>query len=187
MVQYSVISPKHLLKRAQEKTDAFAECLPELLALSILSSDKPSVQFYEGLEGLKMIYEDTLNYPESTLKAFLGYGKLEKGLERYLTYVYLPARVKRKITAQVLMPQERENANYAPMDKRDTSFQRTQIRVVSNPTFQISNEINLYGEDRIALMMFNESEMMGLIIKSKLLYTTLVSLFDLTRERETDA
>ncbi|MDR0369479.1 MAG: helix-turn-helix domain-containing protein [Candidatus Peribacteria bacterium] len=71
VTQYSAISPKTLLKLAQEKADSIAEKMPELLALSSLFNDKPSVQFYDGLDGLKMLYEDTLNYPKTTLKAFL--------------------------------------------------------------------------------------------------------------------
>jgi sugar-specific transcriptional regulator TrmB len=77
VVNYSAISPKTLLKTAQEKADLISESMPEFLALSTLFNDKPSVQFYEGLDGLKLIYEDTLNYPATTLKAFLGYEKVD--------------------------------------------------------------------------------------------------------------
>ncbi len=68
--------------------------------------------------------------------------------------------MKKKIVAQVLMPQDVENANYAPMDQKDTSSKWTKIKIISDPLFQISNEINLYGNDKIALMMFHETEMM---------------------------
>lgn len=112
---------------------------------------------------------------------------MDKGLKRYLDYVYLPARTKRKIMAKVLMPIDtKEVKDYAAMDKKDVVSKWTELKFVSDPIFQLSNEINLYGDDRVALMMFSENEMMGLIIKSKLLYTTLVSLFDLTWKRETD-
>lgn len=185
VVNYSAISPKTLLKSAQEKVDLICEKMPEFLALSTSFNDKPSVQFYDGLEGLKIVYEDTLNYPWTTLKAFLWYTTLDKWLKRYLDYVYLPARIKRKISANVLMPIDtKEVQDYAPMNKKDFASKYTELRFVSDPIFQLSNEINLYGEDKIALMMFGEQEMMGLIIKSKLLYTTLVSLFDLTWKRE---
>jgi sugar-specific transcriptional regulator TrmB len=72
VVQYSAISPKSLLKNMQEKADSLAEAMPELLALSTLfNSDKPSVQFYEGVEGLKMVYEDTVSEFGSTIKSYL--------------------------------------------------------------------------------------------------------------------
>ena len=101
--------------------------------------------------------------------------------------MYLPTRIKRKIVAKVLMPMDTKKVkDYAPMDKKDVSAKYTVLKFVSDPIFQLSNEIILYGEDRIALIMFSENEMMGLMVKSKLLYTTLVSLFDLTWKRETD-
>ena len=186
VVHYSAISPKNLLKKSQEKVDQLSDAMSELLALTMVFNDKPSVQFYEGVEGLKMLYDDTLEYPSSTIKAFLWYAKLDKNLERYLTYTYLPKRMKKKIVAQVLIPQDVENSSYAPMDKKDISSKWTQIKIISDPIFQVSNEINLYGNDKIALMMFHETEMMWLLIKSKMLYTTLASLFDLTWKRETD-
>jgi len=71
VIHYSAISPKMLLKLVQERADMISEKMPEFLALSTLFNDKPSVQFYEGLEGLKLIYEDTLSIPGSTMKAFL--------------------------------------------------------------------------------------------------------------------
>ncbi|MDR2416399.1 MAG: helix-turn-helix domain-containing protein [Candidatus Peribacteria bacterium] len=71
VVHYTAISPKSLLKNAQEKVDSLTEVMPDLLAIATLSHDKPSVQFFEGIEGLKLLYEDMLNYPETTMKSFL--------------------------------------------------------------------------------------------------------------------
>ncbi len=71
VVHYSAISPKNLLKKSQERVNQLSDSMPELLALTMMFNDKPSVQFYEGVEGLKMLYDDTLEYPNSTIKAFL--------------------------------------------------------------------------------------------------------------------
>ncbi|MDR0650650.1 MAG: hypothetical protein LBG59_04545 [Candidatus Peribacteria bacterium] len=181
VIHYTAISPKSLLKTIQEKADSFAEAMPEFLALSALLNDKPSVQFYEGIEGLKLLYEDTLNYPDSTLKAFLGYEIVDKRLGRRLNYEYLPQRIKKKILAKVLVSGQPEtNLNYIATNRKDTSSKYTELTYISDALFQLSNEINLYGDDKIALMMFGENEMMGLLIKSKMLYKTLNSLFDLT-------
>ncbi len=51
-----------------------------------------------------MCYEDTLQYPESTLKAFLGYGKIQNQLKNWLDSIYLPKRIQKKILAKVLVP-----------------------------------------------------------------------------------
>ncbi|MDR0860744.1 MAG: hypothetical protein LBO09_07400 [Candidatus Peribacteria bacterium] len=187
VVHYSATSPKNLLKIAQEKAELLSESMPELLAMSTLFGEKPSVQFYEGLDGLKMLYEDTLNYPGTTLKAFLGYEEIDRNLKRYLNHEYLPARIKKKITAQVLLSGQKEQTlDYIPTDRKDPSTKFTQLKYVADPLFSLSNEIDLYGDDKVAVMMYGEKEMMGLLIKSKMLHKTLSSLFDLTRKRETD-
>ena len=185
VMNYSAISPKNLLRIAQEKADLLSEKMPEMLALSTLFNDKPSTQFYEGVEGLKMLYEDILQYPSSTIKSFLWYGEVEKGLERYLNYIFLPARLKKKISAQVILPQSlKDSIVYDPV--KDSKKKLTKIRFVSDTDFIQYNEINLYGEEKVSIVMFSENEMMGLLIKSKTLYKTFSSLFDLTRKRETD-
>ena len=101
--------------------------------------------------------------------------------------MYLPLRIKREISAEVLMTMDMKGLkDYAPMNEKEMAANYTAVKFVSDPLFQLSNEIILYGDEKIALIMFGENEMMGLLIKSKLLYTTLVSLFDLTWRRETD-
>jgi len=70
-------------------------------------------------------------------------------------------RIKRKIAAKVLMPMDtKEVKDYAPMDKKDSASKYTELRFVSDDVFQLSNEIVLYGNDRVALIMFGENEMM---------------------------
>ncbi|MDR3168522.1 MAG: hypothetical protein LBU27_01860 [Candidatus Peribacteria bacterium] len=109
-------------------------------------------------------------------------------MKRWLDYVYLPLRIKHKVVAEVLLPAKiKALPGYAPSDKKDPVSKLTKLQFVENPIFDTTNEIVLYGGNKIAIVMFEESEMMGLVIKSKTLYATLSALFDLTRERETNA
>jgi hypothetical protein len=107
-------------------------------------------------------------------------------VRRHINTVFLPTRVKRKIFAQILFPlSEKEKSGYEVLFLHP-SQQQAEIRFVSEVHFLLKDTIHLYGGNKIAILMLSEEEMIGIIIKSDTLYTTLSALFDLTRNRETE-
>lgn len=182
VTHYIAISPQKFLEKSQEKTDMLSGIMADLLALTANDQGRPSIQVYEWVDWLKMCYEDTLNYPDSVIKAFLWYGKVEKSLKRRLNYQYLSNRLQKNIHAKVIIPWALKNNiyDYAPNVDTKAYGKLTTLKFVNDKEFSLSNEINLYGEDRILMVMFGETELIWLVIKSKMLYDTLSALFDLT-------
>lgn len=182
---YGAQPPKKLLSIAQERIENLESAMGTLLAMDANANYRPNVQMYEGVEGIKMCYEDTLNYPKSTLKAFLGYGEIQSQLKRWLDNRYLPQRIKHQILARVLAPGKLQSEYYYPPHLDPKTYGKyTELGFIQDSVFDLYNEINLYGEDKVFMVMFRQEEMMGMIIKSKLLYNTLSALFDLTWKRE---
>jgi hypothetical protein len=66
------------------------------------------------------------------------------------------------------------------------SQKQTEIRYVSDDQFSLESGIDLYGNEKVSIVIFTENEMMGMIIKSKTLYATLSALFNLIRNSETN-
>ncbi|MDR2416398.1 MAG: hypothetical protein LBD75_07570 [Candidatus Peribacteria bacterium] len=65
-------------------------------------------------------------------------------------------------------------------DATSQPFQKqTEIRYVSDGQFSLESGIDLYGNEKVSIVIFTEHEMMGMIIKSKTLYATLSALFNL--------
>ncbi|UCC96117.1 MAG: hypothetical protein JSW40_05035, partial [Candidatus Omnitrophota bacterium] len=59
--KFSAEPPEKLLGLLQEKQTELLKIIPNLLAITKSeSSIKPEVKFYQGKEGLKAVYEDTL-------------------------------------------------------------------------------------------------------------------------------
>lgn len=163
--------------------NALEAVMGSLLAMSSHADKKPSMQLYEGMEGIKLCYEDTLNYPETTLKAFLGYAEIDPQLKRWLNNRYFEKRVKKKIQVRVLLSNSfKDKEEYTRVVQYPSPRAHTELRFIDNPLFQVSNEISLYGEDKVMMVIFQEKEMIGCIIKSKMLHQTLSSLFDLSWE-----
>ncbi len=174
---YSVISPQSLASRLQQKLDSFHKAVPELMAIAEKFANKPKVQFFEWIEGIKEIYESLLN-SQTDILAFVGPGVANKKLMTYLREDFLPRRVKAKIFAKVISPQSNKDAEwYASLDKK--YYKET--RLIQNPLFTMTNEIWLFDNDKIYLSLFNNQELSWLIIHSKSLYHTLEQIFTLVR------
>lgn len=174
---YTVISPEKLIQKFEDKYAMLKEALPQFLAIANKFNNKPKVKFYEGLEGLKKIYEDELLSEKETIHAFLWVGMLSPKLSEYLNLHFLPQRVKLWVHAKVLLCAQDEKGSYPVYNSSKQLL--TEYRLLDFDFVKFYNEINIYGSDKIAMMMFSEDEMSGLVIQSKKLHDTLQSLFDL--------
>jgi HTH-type transcriptional regulator, sugar sensing transcriptional regulator len=172
---YSVISPENLITHVKNKYTALEAALPQFMAIANKFDNKPKVEFYEWLEGLKNIYDDHLTSKE-TLLSFLGVGEIEPKFKEYLYKVFLPKRVKAKIYAKVIVSGGKDSKIYANKDNKNLK----ETIMISDSLFKLDNEIVIYGTNKVSISMFSKNEMTGLIIKSKTLHDTLASLFDLT-------
>lgn len=185
VIFYFALAPQKLLTLAKERVVNLEDAMGSLLAMTTKADQKPSVQMYEGIEGIKMCYEDTLNYPKSTMRGFLGYAEIQPQLKRRIYNRYLPKRIKNQIMAKILTSKKLSSEPYCPLSLNFKDYYRyTKFCFIQDPVFELYNEICLYAEDKIYMVMFRQEEMIGMIIKSRLLYNTLSALFDLTWKRE---
>jgi sugar-specific transcriptional regulator TrmB len=181
VVRFSAVSPEHLVKATQSKLDMLHEHLPVLLSLYNKFNEKPNLISYEGLEGLKMIYEDILSYHNATIRFFIGRSDvMQTSLKRLINNFFLPMRKKRNIFAQVIVSSSEQGKQMFEILSNPTQ-QLAEVKFVVDSDFALKDGIYLYGEKKVAISMFSEHEMMGLIINSETLYTTLSALFDFIR------
>jgi len=171
---YIVVWPEKLHKIIEERKKKFSKILPELLAITNQSENKPKVMFFEWLNGLKEAYEDLLTSKTDVL-SFLWVHFLDPELKKYLDTEFIQKRVKNKVFAKVIAPFSEYNKNYADSDK--LQFRKTIL--IEDNIFNMENEINIYDEDKVLVALFSKSEMSALLIKSKNLYNSLKSIFDL--------
>lgn len=171
---YSVISPDILLKQIEQKYESFKEKVPELLALAEKFGNKPKIQFFEGLEGMKKMYNDLLTSTTEPICAFLGLETICEKLHEYLDKEFLPQRIKLGIKAKVISHVWDKNKIYKSMDKHMLK----ETRMIKDVDFLLHHEINIYGENRVAIAMFNHEEMAAIIIHSKKFHDTLLSIFN---------
>ncbi len=173
-VVFSAEDPRKIEGQLDERKETLKKILPELLSITNLLDKKPTIRFYEGDEGIKEVYKDTLNYPDQELLAWVSQEAITGFDVDWLEKYYVPKRREKKIWVRVIAPGTEEITNqYKSVDEK--SLRKTKI--VSAQEFPFEVEINLYGKNRVAVMSF--AEKIGFIIESPKLFRTLKSIFEL--------
>lgn len=167
---FQALSPKelvHFLER--EKTESIrkiekqkaqiAEILPELTALENPYTHRPKVTFYEGANGLREAYEDTLNSTE-TILAYANVEEMHKGLPNFFPEYYHRRAVEKKIAIKAIMP---DNAASKDRAKKDKLEKRKSV-FVPKEDYDFSPEVNIYNNK---VLIASWREKLAIIIESK--------------------
>lgn len=165
--------PRVLERQIDEQRQKLDAMLPELLSFANRLTKKPKIRYYEGTEGIKQVYRDTLRFPDQELLAWVAEEAVRHFDMEFLSEYYLPKRLEQKIWVRAIAPDEPEMRKYAGLDEQ--SLRRT--RLVSRETFPFDVEINLYGKRNVAVMSFEEG--FGMIIESEKLFRTMRSMFEM--------
>ena len=89
--------------------------------------------------------------------------------------------MKNKVFAKVILSDSPENRVY---DKKSNKARYKESFVIQDPIFDISNEMLMY-DNKVAIALYTDHDMCGLIIHSEMLCRMMSSIFDLlwkTRE-----
>ena len=162
--------PENLGRILEEKKEKLKSLMPALKGLLNTSGTKPVIRYYEGQNGIKEVYRDTLKY-EGELVAYVTENIIAK-LGQDFADEYKIKRVKSKITARVIGPDTPEIVEYKKTDQKDLK----ETRLVDKDEFSFSIEMNIYG-NKLAFMSFSES--LGLIIESNEIAKSMRFLFEL--------
>lgn len=177
---YNPASPERLIQFLEESVKKYTELvgvahglLPELKAIYVGVGPKPRVQFFEGPEGIKTAYEDTLTAQE-TIRAYASIENMHKALPDYFPDYYR-RRAKNNVKIRAIFPdtpEAKERTKYNQEEARETLL-------VPHEEYAFSPEINIY-DNKIVFMSLVEK--FSLIIESQELADALKKAFELSWE-----
>jgi len=174
---FNAEEPKRFLHMAEERMQKAKSLIPQLEAMTGTLGYKPKIRFYEGIEGIKNIFEDVLGNKGEVL----GYTNL-KGLgELFPDYFrqYCLKKVKLGIKTRYIAPALAEGVDMIDQfypKKYDPNL--LEILMVNPKEFNFQNEIAIYG-NKVAIFSLNPDELIGLILESKAFAESMKSFFDL--------
>ncbi|PIZ98590.1 MAG: hypothetical protein COX77_04110 [Candidatus Komeilibacteria bacterium CG_4_10_14_0_2_um_filter_37_10] len=167
-----------LKKIIQKKTNEF---LADLKINKPKKVEPTKVEYYHGVEGLKKIYQKTLNANKPIYAISAVIPEIDKEFYHWAEEYYIPERTKKKIFAKVIAPANYFSSDYAQQDQK--YYRKTLL--IPQDKFPISIEINIFGNN-VALTSFKSNELLGVLIKSKEIAQTMKVFFNLAWERGLD-
>lgn len=178
MKHFSVESPVILVRKQQELLQRAEQLLPELLSVTNALAYKPKIQYYEGAEGVKNIFEDTL----TATGEMLGYTNLAE-IPQVVPEEFLRDYARRKIAAgirtRMLSPHTPQALKYLQAYyPQGFDPNLVEILFVNPREFPFEYEITIYG-NKVAILSLNRDELVGLIIESPVYAKTQRAIFQL--------
>ncbi len=175
---FAVENPQIIVNQMEERFHRAKGMLPELLSITNSMAYKPKIQYYEGLQGVKNIFEDSLRAKGEVL----GYTNLAE-LPKVLGEEYLRQHALKKseqgIKTRMLSPLSKEalayKKHYYP---KGFDPYLLEILFINPKEFLFEYEINIYG-DRVSLVSLNPNELIGLTIESAVYAKTQRAIFNL--------
>lgn len=120
---YSAEDPNQVLHFAESHVTQFKSALPELVALAGKSRLRPSVRFYQGKDGMKLILEEVLTEASELLSfGSVDHLFIELGDFYYGPDGFVARRVRKKIPVKALVadsPKARERQRLGPQELRE--------------------------------------------------------------------
>jgi sugar-specific transcriptional regulator TrmB len=169
---FSASDPSKILQIMKEKEREFQVVIPELESMKRALSEKPSVEVYEGKEGLKTIFEKLKKERPKEDLVISGPEILE------LLNFYFPHHLSEKgalgIKTRVIGPKWKESAKYLEEYKKELKNQ--EIRFLSEQ-IPIDSRIELFN-DKVIITNVDKENFISIYIKDKRISNTLKLLFE---------
>lgn len=153
---------KHFIEQAEE-------IVPELERIHT-KENRPKIKFYEGKDGLKTVYEDTLTSSEP-IRAYATVDDMHKALPNYFPDYY-KRRAKRGISIRAIVPETETGKERKEKDKEE----KREIAFVPADKYYFSPEINIYDNK---IMIASWREKLGIIIESEEIADAMKKIYEL--------
>ncbi len=178
---YQPMDPEHLIRflegekwefmqEFEKKSDQIQKAIPELKKLQGQIVARPQVRFYEGKEGLKMVYEDSLSSTE-TIRAFANFEERSRCLPEYFQDYY-KRRAEKGIHLRAIYP----DSDFGIERKKKDKESNRESLLVDKEKYKWLPEIQFY-DDKVTIASGNE--MVGVIIEGKEIAEAMKTLYDL--------
>jgi len=164
-ILYSAIHPKQLLEIQKQHLLEFEQTLPELTAIYNKYPQKPKVTFYEGREGIKEVYADTLR-EQRPIVAWSDWDHMESALGSDFYKSYPVERAKRHIPFSTIT---RDSKIARDISLKNEAHLRKMKFIKAQ---ELKTEINIYG-NKVALMSFRNNPPFAVLIENDGIAETL--------------
>lgn len=169
------------LRKAQNNQLTLQTYLPQLISAFKTTDNKPGVKIYEGVNGIKEVYNDTLKEGKE-IWAILQTSNVEPKIYDWLTKTYGKKRAESNIWAKVIVAQDIKTKTYTSKNE----LEKRETRVVPKEKFPIGIEVDIYGSKVAFINFHKDGDLVGIIVQNDLIANTMRALFSLAWEKAGD-
>lgn len=164
--------PNNLKNKLENNLKKIEEVMPDLMGIFNLPGSKPKMRYYEGLDGIKKVYIDTYSHG-GKLYGFADWDKIMPNdeMDDWL-WEFATERARRKVKFYAIV----KDGRFAREAQAREKEQLRESKIVSDVQFE--TELNMYGNNRVAMMSFRRPYS-AVIIEDKAIYNTLMSIWKL--------
>ena len=183
---FQLESPAKLLSLIDQKketlrtVDQMAEQLiPKLTSTYRLTTGKPTIQYFEGEEGIKEVFDIVYAKKEEPVYGCVDLEVVDKVFPEHITKTLIPKRIRNKVMAKSFIAD-------SPAAKTVAKGDKDQLResvLLDKEMYPLPAEIDAF-EDKVAMMTFKKGEFIGVLIDNEDSATTLKSLLKRLHELE---
>lgn len=177
---YQALDPSKLVAHLKEESVRYARLskeaerlLPELQTHYHALTDRPRVYFYEGVEGLMRVYEETLS-SEGEILAYVCSRENALTIPGYFPRYY-KRRTEKNIPIRAIFPDTIEDRKRHALDAEE--LRKSVLLPLAK--FNITPEINIFNDK---IMIADWREKLGIIIESKEIAHAMKQIFELSWE-----
>ncbi len=157
----------------EESKKQLAEVIPQIKLLRSKGRTLPKVQFFEGVEGVKQAYEDTLeNNKGKILLDLTGTDSVIRKMGQEWVDYYLAKRTRLGIKCLCLMPDTEWSKIYKNLDQK-------QLRTTNfiPAEFAFDSEVNTY-DNKVGIFSFSMEHPVAIIIEDDNIAHTVRQFFN---------
>ena len=167
---YTAEDPHKIVSNLKSKTELMEQSLPKILAIYGNSMVRPTVRFYEGKKGIKLVLDEILEEAQE----LLSFGSAEDLFSTYESFPeFVEKRIKAKIPVKVILTDSekaRERQQIGPSELRevriiDSSYAHHSVKYIWEnkiAMFSLKNEISVVIIDSEELARVEHSAFLAL-------------------------
>jgi sugar-specific transcriptional regulator TrmB len=174
---YFVDDTRSLQTQLEERESLLASVLPQLQAMHNILPQKPKITFYEGVEGMKEMYMDTIKtcQPGDEIIEFMGIRNLFSLLPREFADFYIAQRMKKKIRVKFISPKFPEAIEALQTE----AVQLRESRIVEDESMDMGFQADLeVYRNKVMILSYTEN-FIGVIIESREISDLLRAVLEL--------
>jgi sugar-specific transcriptional regulator TrmB len=180
VASYSAVSPKNILAKLEDSTSNFKEMIPMFTMFTDNLWYAPKIQFFEGIDWLEEIYNDTLQ-SQTDIYCLIWTTKFSKNISKYIEKSFLPNKINNNISSKVIVSENEDNSRYIKENLKTLKNLNRDRKIIHWLSFPENTMINMYWPNKILISVFSEQEPFWLIINSNYLYKMFNSIFNFIR------